>query len=177
MAEALTIARPYAEAAFKLAREQGAMPAWNDALTRLAAVAQVPEARALMSDPKLSVAQLSNVFADSSGVLTTEQRNFVSMLAQNDRLSVLPEIASMFGKLQSSQDGVIDAHVESAYPLSDVQLADIVQTLEAKYGKKVKASSSVNTNLIGGVAIKIGDEVMDTSVRGKLAQLSQSLMA
>ena len=177
MAEALTIARPYAEAAFKLAREQGTMPAWHDALARLAAVAQVPEARALMSDPKLSVAQLAGVFADSSGSLSGEQKNFVTMLAQNDRLSVLPEIATLYGKLQSCQDGIVDAHVESAYPLSEVQLAEIVKTLEAKYGKKVVASSSVNASLIGGVSIKIGDEVMDTSVRGKLAQLSQSLMA
>jgi F-type H+-transporting ATPase subunit delta len=177
MAEALTIARPYAEAAFKLAREQGAMPSWNDALGRLAAIAHAPEARAVVGDPNLSVAQLATLFSDSSGTLTAEQKNFVAMLAQNDRLSVLPEISAMFAKLQHAQDGVVDAHVESAFPLSDVQLAEIVQTLEAKVGKKVSATASVNGALIGGVSIKIGDEVMDTSVRGKLAQLSKSLVA
>jgi F-type H+-transporting ATPase subunit delta len=86
MAEALTIARPYAEAAFKLAREQGAMPSWNDALGRLAAVANAPEARAVVGNPNLTVAQLATLFSDSSGVLTQEQKNFVTMLAQNDRL-------------------------------------------------------------------------------------------
>jgi F-type H+-transporting ATPase subunit delta len=174
MAEALTIARPYAEAAFKLAREQGAMPSWNDALGRLAAVANAPEARAVVGNPNLTVAQLAGLFSDSSGVLTQEQKNFVTMLAQNDRLSVLPEISAM---LQHGQEGVVDAHVESAFPLSDAQLAEIVKTLEAKVGKKVSATASVNADLIGGVSIKIGDEVMDTSVRGKLAQLSKSLVA
>ncbi len=177
MAEALTIARPYAEAAFKLAREQGAMPSWNDALGRLAAIASAPEARAVVGDPNLTVAQLATLFSDSSGVLTAEQKNFVTMLAQNDRLSVLPEISTMFAKLQHGQEGVVDAHVESAFPLSDVQMAEIVKTLEAKVGKKVSATASVNGDLIGGVSIKIGDEVMDTSVRGKLAQLSKSLVA
>ena len=177
MAEALTIARPYAEAAFKLAREQGAMPSWNDALGRLAAVANAPEARAVVGDPNLTVAQLATLFSDSSGVLTQEQKNFVTMLAQNDRLSVLPEISTMFAKLQHGQEGVVDAHVESAFPLSDAQLGEIVKTLEAKVGKKVSATASVNGDLIGGVSIKIGDEVMDTSVRGKLAQLSKSLVA
>jgi F-type H+-transporting ATPase subunit delta len=177
MAEALTIARPYAEAAFKLAREQGAMPSWNDALGRLAAVANAPEARAVVGNPNLTVAQLAGLFSDSSGVLTQEQKNFVTMLAQNDRLSVLPEISAMFAKLQHGQEGVVDAHVESAFPLSDAQLAEIVKTLEAKVGKKVSATASVNADLIGGVSIKIGDEVMDTSVRGKLAQLSKSLVA
>jgi F-type H+-transporting ATPase subunit delta len=177
MAEALTIARPYAEAAFKLAREQGAMPSWNDALGRLAAVANAPEARAVVGNPNLTVAQLATLFSDSSGVLTAEQKNFVTMLAQNDRLSVLPEISTMFAKLQHGQEGVVDAHIESAFPLSDAQMAEIVKTLEAKVGKKVSATASVNGDLIGGVSIKIGDEVMDTSVRGKLAQLSKSLVA
>lgn len=177
MAEALTIARPYAEAAFKLAREQGAMPSWNDALSRLAAIAHAPEAQAVVGNPNLTVSQLAGLFSDSSGALSQEQKNFVTMLAQNDRLSVLPEIASMFNKLQHEQEGIVDAHVESAYPLSDAQLADIVKTLEARVGKKVTATSSVNAELIGGVSIRIGDEVMDTSVRGKLAQLSKSLVA
>jgi F-type H+-transporting ATPase subunit delta len=177
MAEALTIARPYAEAAFKLARDQGAMPSWNDALSRLAAIAKAPEAQAVVGNPNLTVTQLAGLFSDSSGSLSQEQKNFVTMLAQNDRLSVLPEIAAMFTKLQHEQEGIVDAHVESAYPLSDAQLADIVKTLEARVGKKVTASSSVNAELIGGVSIRIGDEVMDTSVRGKLAQLSKSLVA
>ncbi len=177
MAEALTIARPYAEAAFRLAREQGAMPSWNDALNRLASIAQAPEALGLIGDPNLTVTQLAGVFTDSAGMLTQEQKNFVTMLAQNDRLAVLPEIAGMFGRLQHAQEGVVDAHVESAYPLTEGQLAEIVATLEARVGKKVAATSSVNVELIGGVAIHIGDEVMDASVRGKLAQLSKSLVA
>jgi F-type H+-transporting ATPase subunit delta len=177
MAEALTIARPYAEAAFKLAREQGAMPSWNDALGRLSAVAKAPEAQALLGNPNLSVAQLAGLFSDTSGALSQEQKNFVTMLAQNDRLIVLPEIFTLFAKLQHGQEGVVDAHIESAFPLSDAQMAEIVKTLEARVGKKVTATASVNSDLIGGVSIKIGDEVMDTSVRGKLAQLSKSLVA
>jgi F-type H+-transporting ATPase subunit delta len=100
----------------------------------------------------------------------------VQLLAQNERLTVLPEIVGHFESLKNGSEGVIDAHIDSAYPLSEQQVADVIATLQAKYGRKVKADVHVDPELIGGISIRIGDEVHDTSVRGKLAQLADALM-
>lgn len=177
MAESLTIARPYAEAAFKIARETGALPSWSDALSRLAAVASTQVARELMGDPKVTASQLAAVVADAAGELSPEQRNFVAVLAGNERLGVLAEIAAQFDALRNAHEGVVDARIASAFPLSQEQLAGIVATLRDKYGREVKASVTVDPELIGGVSIRVGDEVMDASVRGKLAQLAGALRA
>ncbi len=176
MAESLTIARPYAEAAFKLARDGQALPQWSDALARLRAVASSEAARELIGNPRVSDAQVAGLVADVAGTLTPEQRNFVTVLAQNERLTVLPEIADVYEALRNDFEGVLDARIASAYPLSEQQVADVVATLEGKYGRKVKATVSVDPDLIGGISIRIGDEVMDASVRGKLAQLAVALM-
>ena len=175
MAESLTIARPYAEAAFKLARELGGLPSWSDALGRLAAVASTDVARDLVGNPQLAVSQVVALIADTAGQLTAEQRNFVQVLAENDRLAVLPEITAQFEALRNAHEGVLEAHVDSAFPLSDAQVADIVATLQAKHGRQVKVAVHVDPELIGGIAIRIGDEVTDVSVRGKLAQLAGAL--
>jgi len=96
----------------------------------------------------------------------------VTVLADNERLGVVPEITAQFEALRNAHEGVVDARISSAFPLSEAQLADIVDTLRGKYGSQVKASVNVDPELIGGVSIRIGDEVMDASVRGKLAQLA-----
>jgi F-type H+-transporting ATPase subunit delta len=175
MAESLTIARPYAEAAFKLAREADALPQWSDALARLAAVASNDAARDLIGNPRVTDAQVAALVADVSGSLSVEQRNFVSVLAENERLAVLPEIAAAFEALRNHFEGVLDAQIASAYPLSGQQIADVVAVLEARHGTRVKATVTVDPGLIGGVSIRIGDQVMDASVRGKLAQLADAL--
>ena len=176
MAETLTLARPYAEAVFKLAREAGALPQWSDALTRLAAVVGSGPARELIGNPRVSDAQVAAIIAEVAGGLSDEQRNFVRVLADNERLSVLPEIVTAYESLRSGFEGVLDAEITSAYPLTDAQVAEVTATLEAKYGRKVKAEVVVDPALIGGISIRIGDEVMDASVRGKLAQLADALM-
>jgi F-type H+-transporting ATPase subunit delta len=175
MAESLTIARPYAEAVFKLARESNTLPSWSDALARLAAVASNGQARELIGNPKITDLQMGGLVADTAGLLSPEQKNFVQVLAENERLSVLPEIAGHFEALRSTHDNIVDAQVSSAYPLTDAQLADVVETLKSKYGKQVKATVHVDPELIGGVSIRVGDEVLDASVRGKLAQLAGAL--
>jgi F-type H+-transporting ATPase subunit delta len=176
MAESLTLARPYAEAVFKLARETGALPQWSDALARLAAVVRSGPARELIGNPRITDAQAASIIAEVAGGLSDEQRNFVRVLADNERLSVLPEIVAAYESLRSGFEGVLEAEVTSAYPLTDAQVAEITATLEAKYGRKVKAEVVVDPALIGGISIRIGDEVMDASVRGKLAQLADALM-
>jgi F-type H+-transporting ATPase subunit delta len=177
MAESLTIARPYAEAAFKLARDANALPQWSDALARLAAVAGSEAARDLIGNPRVTDTQVAALVADVAGSLSPEQRNFVTVLASNERLAVLPEIVTAYEGLRDAHEGVLDARIASAYPLSEQQVSEVVGTLEAKYGRKVKAAVTVDADLIGGISIRIGDEVMDASVRGKLAQLADALMS
>lgn len=175
MAESQTIARPYAEAAFKLAAEAGALPSWSDALGRLAVVAGTEVARELIGNPGLSDEQVSKLFAEAAGPLAEAQQRFVRVLADNERLAVLPEIATAFEALRNAHEGVVDAVVSSAYPLSEAQLATIVETLEQKYSARVKVAVKVDADLIGGVSIRVGDEVIDASVRGKLAQLASAM--
>src|SRR5688500_14677775 len=117
MAESNTIARPYADAAFKLALETDSLVAWSDALKRLTAVMKAPEAQTLIVNPSLSAAKVGALLGDAAGELSKEQGNFVQILAENDRLSVLPEIAAQFEEKRNRHDNVLDVRVTSAYPL------------------------------------------------------------
>jgi F-type H+-transporting ATPase subunit delta len=175
MAESLTIARPYAEAAFKLALELGSLPSWSDALARLAMVASNEAVSDVIGNPALTATQVATLFAETAGQLSNEQSNFVQVLAENERLTVLPEIAVQFETLRNAHEGVLDAQVSTAFPLTEAQIAEIVATLKAKHGREVKVAVQVDPELIGGVSIRIGDEVTDASVRGKLAQLAGAL--
>src|ERR671925_1498721 len=152
MAEPSTIARPYAEAAFKLADEAGALARWSEMLASLALVAADARVRLAAADPQLSDAQRAGLFiAILGGRLTGEAENFLRVLAQNDRLELLPEIREHFEVLKNEREGVIEAEVQSAFELSDAQLKDIVQRLEKKIGRKVRPHVSVDRELIGGV--------------------------
>ncbi|MEZ5652729.1 MAG: F0F1 ATP synthase subunit delta [Burkholderiaceae bacterium] len=175
MAESLTIARPYAEAAFKLASEQGNLAGWGDLLANLAAISTDPTAVTLASSPSLRSEQIASALSGMLGDLNDQQRNFVAVLAENHRLMVAPEIADLYKALRNKAEGAVEAVVQSAFEVSDAQLADIVATLESKTGRKVNARVELAPELIGGVSIRIGDEVMDASVRGKLSQLAASL--
>lgn len=176
MAEPLTIARPYAEAAFQLARESGDLPTWGASLDRLAAVARTPQAHDFFGNPRLSAKQVADAVAEVAGVPTGPVHGFVQVLAANERLGVLPEIAELFDRLRNAHEGVVDARVTSAFPMSDAQVADVVAVLSQRFGRQVKVTVDVNPELIGGISIRVGDEVTDLSVRGKLSQLAGALM-
>ena len=175
MAENLTVARPYAEAAFQLAKSAGALAAWQSALERMAAAAADTRMLECIADPRVNSATLSELFVGVSGNLSDEQRNFASVLADNRRLTVLPEISVLFQELKNTQEGTRDAVVSSAFPLNDAQLANLVADLERKLGCKVKATVELAPELIGGVRIALGDQVIDASVRGKLNAMAVSL--
>ena len=178
MAEPSTVARPYAEAAFKLADEAGALPRWSEMLAALAAVAADPRVRLAAADPQLSDAQRAGLFiAILGGRLNGEAENFVRVLAQNDRLELLPEIREQFEALKNAREGVIEATVQSAFELSSAQLKDIVALLEKKTGRKVRPHVAVDRELIGGVKIVLGDKVIDGSARAQLAALEAALKA
>ena len=178
MAEPSTVARPYAEAAFKLADEAGALARWSEMLAALALVAEDARVRSAAADPRLSDAQRAGLFLSIlGGRLSGEVENFVRVLAQNDRLALLPQIREQFEMLKNEREGVVEAEVQSAFELSDAQLKDIVQRLEKKTGRKVRPHVSLDRELIGGVKIVLGDKVIDGSARAQLAALEAALKA
>lgn len=177
MAEFATIARPYAEALFRVAKS-GNLAAWSDLVSQMAQVATYPDIRALAQNPLVSDEQLADTFIAALGSsITTEAKNFITVLVDNDRLTLLPEIAEQFHVLKNADAGSADVQVESAFALSDTQLKDLVGSLEKKFGRKLNATVTINEALIGGVCVTVGDEVFDTSVRAKLQQLQAALAA
>ena len=178
MAEPSTVARPYAEAAFRLADGSAALAKWSEMLAALALVAQEGRVRTAIADPKMTDAQVAGVFIGVlSGRLNGEAENFVRVLAQNGRLGLLPEIRQQFDALRNEREGVIVAEVVSAFELTDAQLADLVQRLEKKTGRKVRAKVQIDKDLIGGVKVVLGDKVIDGSARALLGALETALKA
>ncbi|MBC7779413.1 MAG: F0F1 ATP synthase subunit delta [Proteobacteria bacterium] len=178
MAELSTVARPYAEAAFRLAQESSSIDAWSDALGHLAAIAADPQVRVTLGDPSLQPARLAEFFIGLvPGGLPDEAARFVSTLAENDRIVLLPEIATQFHALRNRAEGRADLVIESAFALEGAQLDDLVAALEKKFARKLNASVVVAPDLIGGVRITVGDEVLDASVRGRLAQMATALQS
>ncbi|SDA27819.1 ATP synthase F1 subcomplex delta subunit [Nitrosospira sp. Nsp18] len=176
MAETRTIARPYAEAVFKLAKTSGTLPAWSEMLQLLAAIATDERIQALVGNPKVPPKRLGELLLGiCDDQLTDEGRNFVLLLAENSRVEVLPEVSEMFEQLKTRHDGVLDAKVTSAFAMSDAQLKDLVADLEARFKRKIEAKVSIDPELIGGVKVEVGDEVLDASVRAKLEAMAVAL--
>ncbi|MDR2031447.1 MAG: F0F1 ATP synthase subunit delta [Azoarcus sp.] len=175
MAENVTIARPYADATFDLARMAGALGPWSEALERLAIVMADPGMLACVADPNLSAERLCKLVLEVAGELSAEQQNFVRVLVDNGRLHVLPEIRDLFAVLKNEHEGVLEARIASAFPLDDASLAALKADLEARFKARINTAVTVDPELIGGVRIAIGDEVIDASVRGKLASMAATL--
>ena len=175
MAEVNTIARPYAEAVFELADKSGKLGEWADALARLAEVAAHSEVLAVIGNPNVSDEQRVELFMSTAGEATPGTRNFVQTLAENERLAALPQICNLFEQLKNEREGLVQAEVASAYALTDAELAELVAGLEKRFKRKVQASVRIDPELIGGVRIAVGDEVIDSSIRGKLAAMNASL--
>jgi F-type H+-transporting ATPase subunit delta len=178
MAEPSTVARPYAEAAFKLAAAAGALAKWAQMLAALASVAEDARVRSAITDPNLDDAQVAGLFiAILAGQLSGEGENFVRVLAKNGRLALLPHIRTQFEALKNEREEVIEAELRSAFELSPAQLTDLVQRLEKRTGRKVRAQVAVDKDLIGGVKITLGDKVIDSSARAQLGALEAALKA
>jgi F-type H+-transporting ATPase subunit delta len=176
MAEELTLARPYAEAVFKLAREKGNLDAWSGALDFMSAVASDPDMARLIGNPKITSAQLSDLFKSvGTGQLDADALQFVGVLVENGRVALLPHIRELFKHLKAEHEGVLDAAVSSAFPMSDEQRDSLVQDLERHFKRRVKATVSVDPELIGGVKVVLGDVVIDASVRAQLEQMAAAL--
>lgn len=177
MAELATIARPYAEALFRVA-QSGDLRAWSDLVSAMARLASHPDVKEFANNPKVSDMEITDTFVSLlKSSVTSETRNLISLLVQNGRLTLLPEIAQQFRDLKNAHEGAADAEITSAFAMSDAQVKDLVATLEKKFGRKLKPSVTVDPSLIGGVRVAVGDEVLDTSVRARLQRMHAALAA
>ena len=180
MAEIATIARPYAEALFKAVGSQaGQAVEWLDAL---ALVAADPELQQFAHDPKTNHQQVLDLVAQvvkQAGVnnLPAQAHNFLSALVENGRLSVLPEIALQFHALVDAQSGVRKAVVHSPFPIEGSALDELTKVFEKRFGYKLNVQVAIEPELIGGVRVVVGDEVLDTSVKARLEQMKVALTA
>lgn len=178
MAELTTIARPYAKAAFEFALEHNALTKWSEMLQLSAAVSADPEMQSLLTNPRLTGEQLVELFADiGAAVLDDHGKNFLSLLAKNNRLGALVEIAALFEVQKAEHEKSVDVRVTAASELNADIKAKLAAKLETKLQRKVNLSYDINPELLGGVIIRAGDMVIDGSVRGKLEELSDALRA
>jgi F-type H+-transporting ATPase subunit delta len=176
MAELVTIARPYATACFSHAKQHGQLDAWSRMLGFLVTVLGDTRVQAVLSDPNMTRGRTEQILIGVAGEqLDGAGRNLVSLLVRNDRLDALPSIRDLFEELKAEQENLVEAQIESAFPLSDDQVRTVVQRLEARTKRKVKAEVQVVPELIGGVRVQIGDDVWDGSVRGQLESLAATL--
>ena len=176
MAEAITIARPYAGAIFRLAKENNALVAWSDMLSFAAMVASDAQMKAYIDDPKVAAGDLESAFLAVCGnKLNVQGTNLVKLLAEYGRMSILPNVASAFEALRAEDEGVLEAEITAATELSDTEVKTLVDKLQARFGKKIEASVKVAPEIIGGIKIIVGDTVIDASVRGQLQDLAYTL--
>lgn len=176
MAENATIARPYAEAAFALADAAGTLAKWSASMQRMAAVADDDDMLEAIGNPRFSAEQLYGLFASAAGEsLFLEAQNFVRVLIENRRLALLPDIRENFEELKNEREGTVEADIASAFPLEGEALAGLIADLERRFKRKIEPRVAVDPELIGGVRVQVGDEVIDGSVRGRLAAMAGAL--
>ena len=176
MAELTTVARPYAEAAFRAAVEAKDVAGYSGKLKQLGAVAAVREAAALLGNPKVSTKEKADLlFSASGGSVPDTLQNLTNSLIDNQRATLLPFISEHFERLLRDHDGVVKAVITSAFALSDADKASLVDSLAKKYGKRVEAEVVVDNSLIGGARVQVGDDVIHASVRDTLDKMAISL--
>lgn len=178
MAELLTLARPYAKAAFAYASEQGATDNWSTALNLLSAAVQDEAFSAYLNRPELTPAEQVSIFAKVLGEdQTAAVSNFLTLLAENNRLALLPEIQAEYEQLKSQNNNNVDVVIESAFPLSAEQEQVLKAALEKRFNSTVSIVVEVNPALIAGVVIRAGDQVIDDSALNKLEKMRTRLLA
>ncbi len=176
MADLKTVARPYAKAAFEVAREQSTIAQWADMLDTLAAVTVEPKLKKALGSPSFSAEEKANALADVCAEAMTKQgAAFLLTLAVNKRLSLIPVIAELFLQFKLNYEKAVNVSFTSAYELSEKQIQALAASLAKKLDRTVNLTSETDASLIGGVVIRTGDLIIDGSVRGKLAKLSEAI--
>lgn len=176
MAELITLARPYARAAFEVAMQDNDLQKWSDMLSMTAAVAGQDKVRGVLTNPALSSEQVADSLIDLCGEeLNAKGQNFMRLLAENKRLVLLPEISVLFDTLKANQEKSVDVEVTTAFKISSEIADKLAGALKARLQREIKLATSVDQSLIGGAVIRAGDTVIDSSVRGKLSKLAESM--
>ena len=176
MAEAITVARPYAQAAFDEARELGELKSWSDILQSVAQAVINPEVRAIITSPRIIKSQLVELMLALSGDKASEmQRNFIKLLIEGQRLILLPEIVMLFEIMRAEAEKNVDVVVTSAFDLSEAQKQKIAEALQKRMGREIRLSCETDRKLLGGVIIRAGDKVIDGSARTHLSELANAL--
>jgi len=178
MAENSTVARPYASAIFDVANGAGDLSAWSDRLTTIAAVVADPTMTALIGSPKAESSQLASIINDVCGdKLNDQAQNLVKLLAENDRLLSVSDIAERFEELKAEAEQIVEAEVITAEPIDDAQAEKLKTALQARFGRSVNLQRKVDQTLMGGAVIRAGDMVIDGSVQSKLQKLAGAINA
>jgi F-type H+-transporting ATPase subunit delta len=176
MSELSTLARPYAEAVFRLAQGENDLAGWSSRVATLAAIVSDAQVARLNADPAVSVDRVAGLIIDVAGASLGERgSNFVKVLAENGRLALLPEISAQFETLKANAEGTVEATITSAQALTQSQIDDLVAGLKAKFNRAVSVQVAVDPELIGGAVIAIGDQVIDGSVKGRLQRMTFAL--
>ena len=176
MAEAITVARPYAQAAFLFASAHQTLKDWSEMLTLLAVIIDDAGMSEVIDSPQLTETQLADLIIQVGGERINEKcANFIRVLAASGRLKLMPEIAALFEIQRRDAEGTVQAELVTAFPASETQQAEIITSLSKRLGREVELSCSTDAGLLGGAIIRAGDLVIDGSVRGKLERLGAAL--
>ena len=176
MAELTTVARPYAEAAFRAGVEANDVAGFSERLQVFGAAAATRDAAGLLGNPKVSSKEKSELlFSVAGGNIPDVLKNLINTLVENQRAILLPFISEHFLRLRREHEGVVKALITSAFALSDVDKNALVDGLARKYGKRVEAEVRVDASLIGGARVQVGDDVIHASVRDTLDKMAIAL--
>jgi len=176
MIEPTTLARPYARAAFEHARSSGELASWQAALSELAAISTQPKVAAALRDPNQTAGQRAATLAAlAEDDLSEAVVNLLAIMSDNDRLSLLPEVAALFEQLKQSIESTVAVHVTTAYPLTQAEEQALSESMHSKLDRSITLTSETDPSLLGGALIRADDLVIDGSVRGRLNKLAGTL--
>lgn len=175
MTQPVTIARPYARAAYEIASAHGAQNAWAEKLAFAAEVAAEPQVIALFGDPRLSPQALASLFVRGDEPADSEFARFLGVLADNRRLRELPEIAALFEQMKRDAEHVLRVRVRSAVPLEDGEAARLIEALKRRFNSDIQLERSVDPSILGGAVIDAGETVIDGSLKSRIAKLQTAL--
>ena len=176
MAELITVARPYAQAIFTRAKETGKLQDWSTTLQYVAEVSRVPAMQELIKGVQMEMNQLADLFIEICGdQLDQEGHNMIRVLAENRRLSLLPEIAAVYETYKAEEESTLEAEIISAFQVADAQRDKIAEALKGRLGRTVNLTCKIDKSLLGGAVIRAGDMVIDGSVKSKLDKLASAM--
>lgn len=176
MAELSTLARPYAKAAFEYAVDADDLQGWSSSLALAGSVAQQESVSKLLSSPSTTAEQLASQFKGICGdQLLVGCQNFISILSENRRLQLLPQISAQFEMMKANREKAVDVEIISSHKLDDKQQQILSDALSNKLQRKVNLQVNIDKSLLGGAVIRAGDTVIDGSLRGRLTKLAESL--